>query len=301
MSCPRGLEIERGRPLAPETTFKIGGRAKMWFEPRGVAELSAGLEFCRRKKMPIFVIGAGSNVLVPDKGVQGMVIALRRGGFARIKGEGGRVYCGAGVRLGRLLNYCLKQGLGGLEFLAGIPGTLGGALMTNAGAGGRNKAIGNVVKAAHIIDYCGRARVLSREDMRFGYRRCRLYRGIILGADLRLRRRDRGHIRRDIDGYRRYRRGTQDLSCPSAGCVFKNPASQDGSGNGEISAGRLIALCGLKGKSAGDAIISPIHANFILNKGRARAKDVLRLMQIAKARVKKRFAVDLKEELVIWS
>jgi UDP-N-acetylmuramate dehydrogenase len=181
--------------------------------------------------------------------------------------------------------------LAGLEFLAGIPGTVGGALAMNAGAWGRS--IGELVEKATVMDYNGDIEVLTKKQMKFSYRNSSLQKYIILNIYLKLKKKNKRIINEKITGYLAQRRNSQDNSLPNAGCIFKNPSER-------ISAGRLIDLCGLKGRNIGDAFISLRHANFVLNKGNARARDVLKLMELAKREVRKKYRINLEPEIKIW-
>jgi UDP-N-acetylmuramate dehydrogenase len=201
------------------------------------------------------------------------------------------VSAGSGLLLSRLVSQACLRGLSGIEFLAGIPGTLGGALVMNAGAWGGN--IGELVQDIRVMDYKGRFKVLSQKDAEFSYRESALGKYIILAARLKLRCARRAAVRKRIEENLSRRRQTQDTSLPSAGCIFKNPAGE--------SAGKLIELCGLKGKAVGGARVSLKHANFILNSAGAKATDVLNLMGLIRREVKNKFKVNLEPEIKIWN
>lgn len=194
---------------------------------------------------------------------------------------------GAGLGLARLVSYTRRAGLSGCELLSGIPGTVGGALVMNAAG------IGERVLDVSVMGRNGRIKVLKKKDIRFGYRSSNLGRYVILGARLKLVKRSRRAIGKSMDEYLLYRRRTQDLSFPSAGCVFKNPDSQP--------AAYFIERCGLKGLSFGEAAVSDKHANFIVNKGKAGFSDIRRLMKHVAGQVRKRFNVILKPEIKIWA
>lgn len=193
---------------------------------------------------------------------------------------------GAGVSLTRLVSYARRFGLSGCELLAGIPGTVGGALVMNAGG------IGNSVFDVLVMDRSGRITTLKNKDIQFGYRSSNLSRYVILGVRLKFVKKSKTAIEKSINEYLIHRRKTQDLSFPSAGCVFKNPNSKP--------AAYLIERCGLKGLSFGDAAVSNKHANFIINKGRARFRDIKRLMAHIAGQVRKRFNIILEPEIKIW-
>ena len=292
MNWWQGLKgkVKRREPLKRHTSFKIGGPAEFFIEPRDVADLKLLLVLAKRYKIPLSVIGSGSNILASDRGHKGIVLRLDSPVFKILDFK--RNYCavGAGVLLSRLLCACQGRGLSGLEFLAGIPGTVGGALAMNAGVKGKN--ISNALFYVKVMDKKGCIKILSRKEAQFGYRSSGLARYIIISALLKLTRKQKKNINKKIKQYLAYRKLTQDYSYPSAGCVFKNPQG--------YAAGKLIDLCGLKGKRIGGARVSPKHANFILNTSRAKAAEVLRLMHSIRRKVKKEFAVSLKPEIRIW-
>lgn len=288
-------------PLAEHTTFKIGGPAEFWVEPQDTAELNSLIKAAKNKNIPIFVIGAGSNILCVDSGIKGIVISLNSDYFKKIEAKKDNVLCGAGVRLASLVEKAHALALGGIEFLSGIPGTVGGALTMNAGISesvreGKKirkiRSIGDMVEEVSVMDYAGNIMTLKRKELDFSYRRSNLSDYVILDANFKLFKKDKKEIKNEINKYLDYRKRTQDMSSPSAGCIFKNPPQE--------SSGRLIDLCGLKGKSIGDAFISLKHANFILNKGSAKAEDILGLISLVKKEVKNRFGIELDTEIKIW-
>lgn len=276
--------------MKEHTSFKIGGPAKYFVEPKDAHELKLLLSSIKRYNIPLLVIGGGSNILVNDKGLRAIVLCLNSPIFKKISFQGNHVFVASGASLSQVFRLTQKQGLSSLEFLAGIPGTVGGALAMNAGIPEKN--IGDLVEEVSVIDYNGNIKNLYKEEIKFGYRTSNLSKYIILSARLRLIKKDKQEIKNRIKRYLNHRRVTQDLSWSSAGCIFKNPKG--------VSAGELIDLCGLKGKRIGGACISRIHANFILNLGHAQARDVLKLMDLAKKDVKKKFNVTLEPEIKIW-
>lgn len=292
MNWWRGLKVKVRikEPLKDYTAFKIGGRAKYFAQPRDTGELKLLLGAAKIYAIPVFVLGKGSNLLIGDKGVSGLVLSFNAPFFKRVRVDKSFISASCGAALSGLIAEAGKNNLGGLEFLAGIPGAVGGALAMNAGAWGKN--IGDLVENATVMDYNGNIKTLRKGGLKFGYRFSNLSKYIILEASFKLSRLDAPGAKGIIAGYLNRRRQAQDLSSPSAGCVFRNPAGR--------SAGKLIDLCGLKGRSSGRASISNIHANFILNKGGASSRDVLKLMDLAKSEVKKKFKVDLKPEIKIW-
>jgi UDP-N-acetylmuramate dehydrogenase len=284
------IRIKKNEPLKNKTTFKIGGRAEGFAEPKDAGDLSSLVVLAKKHKIPVFILGAGSNLLVSDRGVKGIIVKLDSPFFKKISFSGDHVKAGAGLTLTRLVLESKKRSLSGLEFLIGIPGTVGGALTMNAGAWGGS--IADCVEELRVMDYNGNIKYLRKKDIKFAYRSLNLGKYIILDALFKLARAKRRKIDSAIKKNLAQRRKTQDNTSPNAGCVFKNPP-----GN---SAGRLIDLCGLKGKRAGGAEISERHANFILNKKNASSSDVLNLMGLAKKAVKNKFKVTLKPEIKIW-
>ncbi|MEW6074941.1 MAG: UDP-N-acetylmuramate dehydrogenase [Candidatus Omnitrophota bacterium] len=285
-----GKRCKRGEPLKRHTTFKIGGPARFFIEPRDKNQLEELLCLCNRKKLPVRILGMGSNVLVRDKGFDGAVVYLSSPEFKKIIFGSNYVIAGSGVSLARLLQGCYQKGFCGLEFLTGIPGTVGGALVMNAGI--KEKCVADSLDSVTIMDRKGSIKTLDCKDARFSYRSSCLKKYVVLAGRFRVHKRPRRLIRKAMDELRTWRYENQDYSFPSAGCVFKNPVND--------SAGRLIDACGLKGVKIGGAAVSLRHANFIVNRGRATAADVLALISLVKARVKRRFGVALTPEIEIW-
>lgn len=276
--------------LAEYTTFKIGGPARFFVEPGSVDDLQIAVRTAKKQKLPIFVLGAGSNVLVADRGVRGVVIRLSSRYFKKCKTRDHRVHVGSGLPLGHLLRRMTQEGFSGFEFLAGIPGSVGGALAMNAGAWG--KSIGELVEKVEVMDYNGTIRVLPKTALRFTYRSSNLSRYIILSTVLQCKKSTVQEAKNKIAAFLRLRRDTQGQRFPNAGCIFKNPHRK--------SAGKLIEACGLKGKHVGGACVSLRHANFILNQDNARADEVLKLMSLIQKKVKQKFGVSLKPEIRLW-
>lgn len=289
MNWEKSLKVRHNYPLKERTTIKIGGPAEFFCAPKDTGMLKRLVIQANKKRAPYFVIGAGSNLLVNDRGVRGLVISLNSAYFKRIKLNGDFIEAGAGIALPMLIRFALDKSLSGVEFLSGIPGTLGGAVMMNAGCWGKD--ISGLVDQVQVMDPCGNTRSLKKEEIKFNYRKSGLKEYIILGATLRLHKESRQAIMRNIKEYLLQRRNTQDLTFYSAGCIFKNP-------KGDYAA-RLIERCGLKGQEMGGAFISRKHANFILNKGNAKAADVLCLMKLIRDKVKEEFGLVLKPEIQI--
>lgn len=278
-------------PLKKYTTFEIGGPAKFFVEPHDFADLKLAVTSAKKYKIPIFLLGAGSNILVSDDGVDGMIIRLSSPIFKEISNHKNSLVVGSGLSLRQLVREASNQSLSGVEFLAGIPGTVGGALAMNAGAWGKN--ISDLVEKIKVMDYNGNIKILSKKEIKFEYRKSSLEKYIILNARIKLYKKNKKEIRDDMKRYLFYRINTQDNSFPNAGCIFKNPPD-------EVAA-RLIDSCSLKGKSQGGAFVSLRHANFILNQKNAKASDVLKLMDLIKKSVKQKFNISLEPEIKIWN
>jgi len=287
--CLKG-RIKTEVSLAKYTTFKTGGRARFYLEPQNPPQLKQAVVFAEKAKIPVYLIGAGSNVLISDHGLKGLVIRLAGAGFKKIDLRGDVICAGAGLNLSRLVNFAKDNCLGGVEFLTGIPGTLGGAIAGNAGAWGRS--ISDILEEARVMEYNGEIKSLKKSKAGFGYRYSSLGRYIILSVKLRLLFSDKAEIIRRIKKYLLARAGSQEAHYPNAGCVFKNPQG--------ASAGRLIDLCGLKGLGAGGARVSQKHANFIVNYKQAKSADILKLMRIVRRRVKDKFKINLQPEIKLW-
>jgi UDP-N-acetylmuramate dehydrogenase len=283
-----GIEHEPNAPLGPLTTFRIGGCAAVLIRPGTVEELQRTLWACLEQEVPWRLLGKGSNVLIPDSGFAGAVIVLHRFGRMLVCGE--RVEVEAGYSFPKLVQQTVWMGLGGLEGLGGIPANVGGALYMNAG--GRFGEIFDVVESVTIMDPLGNVQQVNRKDIPFSYRKSGLDGSIILAGTLRLRRDDEERVRSMFLDVVRKKRGAQPMNEPSAGCIFKNPKGQ--------SAGLAIEACGLKGLSVGEAMVSRKHANFIVNCGRARAEEVLRLIEIVREQVSKRMGLSLELEVKVW-
>jgi UDP-N-acetylenolpyruvoylglucosamine reductase len=287
-----GARLRREEPLGARTTLKVGGAARIYAEPASRAELQALLRAARARQLDVFPLGRGSNLIVPDEGVDGLVVALNHEAWAGFTARAdGRIQVGAGLRLKNLCGLAAKAGLTGFEFLEGIPGSVGGALRMNAGAMGG--WMFDVVDEIEVMSPAGEVRVLPRSALHVGYRHCaELEDGFALGALLRpVAQSAAGEIGRQIDVYRRKRQESQPRE-PSAGCVFKNPPGD--------SAGRLIDACGLKGERVGDAEVSRVHANFIVNRGGATGAEVLELVRRVRARVREAQGVELQPEVLLF-
>jgi UDP-N-acetylmuramate dehydrogenase len=282
-----GGDIHWLEPLSRHTTLKIGGPADLLVIPKDLEALARLVRQAHQLDAPIFVMG-GSNLLVRDGGIRGIVVKLSR--FQRItEPDETEIEAEGGVPLSRLSRHALSRGLSGLEFALGIPGTVGGAVVMNAGT--REGEMSDLLTAVRIIETDGTVRTLSRAEMAFGYRWSRFPRGVIVGARMKLRKAGKAEIQRRMEGFSDRRKATQPLTLPNAGSVFKNP-------NGTFAA-KLVEAVGLKGRRIGDAQVSERHANFIVNRGRATAKEVLQLIRLIGQRVEEEMGITLELELRI--
>ncbi len=286
-------KIKVNEPLSSHTSFKIGARARAWFEPRDENDLKRVLAFAGKKQAPFLVIGNGSNILARDTGFNGILIHLGSGNFKKIKFSGNTVRVGAGFSLAKLVNLCCQNGIAGLESMVGIPGTVGGAIYMNAG-GWTNpifRNIGETVKALKVISPEGKIKILKKGDLKFDYRHSNLENYIILEAELELRDGDRGALTSSASRFLKMKMEKQVLDTPSAGCVFKNPTDF------QFTCGQMIEMLGLKGTRIGGAQISMKHGNFIVNNGGATCKDVLDLAELMKKIVKENYGIELEFEV----
>ena len=281
--------VRRDEPLAKRTTLRVGGPADVYLEPASEEDLAAALKFCAGQKLAFFVLGRGSNLLVRDGGFRGVVICLAHERFSRIEVTGERLQCGAGARLKQVAVEAKHHGLSGLEFLDGIPGSVGGALRMNAGAMGGWTF--NAVESVRFMDCAGQIYQRVTHEVPVEYRTCPLFKDhTALSAVFVCTPAPHEAIERRMNEFSQKRWTTQPAA-PSAGCVFKNPP--------EIRAGRLIDELGLKGARAGGAVVSTAHGNFIVNNGTATAQDVLDLIAIIKARAKDERGIELQTEVEI--
>jgi UDP-N-acetylenolpyruvoylglucosamine reductase len=284
-----GTVVRVDEPLAKRTTLRVGGSADLYVEPADEADLARVLEFCARNGVPWFLLGRGSNLLVKDRGVRGVVVSLAHPNFSKVEVTGSRLVCGAGARLKAVATEARRAGLAGLEFLEGIPGSVGGALRMNAGAMG--SWVFDVVDAVRFMDLRGRVEERAAAAVQVEYRGCPLFRDhIALGAVFRGIPEPREKIEARLQEYNQ-RRWQSQPAAPSAGCIFKNPP--------EIPAGRLIDELGLKGTRVGGAVVSDVHANFIVNDGAASAEDVLNLIALIRKRARAMRGIELETEVQI--
>jgi UDP-N-acetylenolpyruvoylglucosamine reductase len=281
--------IRCNEPLAKRTTLRVGGPADIYVEPANDEDLSSVLRFCADHRLALFVLGRGSNLLVKDGGFRGVVISLSQPHFSHIEIMSERLECGAGTRLKVVAVEAKRNGLAGLEFLEGIPGTVGGALRMNAGAMGG--AMFDMVESVRMIDFSGTIREREARELPVEYRSCPAFKThIALAATLKGHPGAREAIEQRMNECSRKRWQSQPAA-PSAGCLFKNPAS--------IPAGKLIDELGLKGTRVGGAVVSLEHGNFIVNVGGATARDVLELIGLLKKRAREERGIDLQTEVEI--
>jgi len=269
------------------TSFKIGGPADVLVVPADVEDVRRLVVQAQGAGIPLFVLG-GTNLLIRDGGIRGIVVNLSK--LRAISEEPGAVlYAEGGVGMPTLIGYAIRRSLAGMEWAAGIPGTVGGCLVMNAGT--RLGEMKHAVKAVRLVTLNGDVRVLPAASIRFQYRRALLPKGIVVGVWLQLQSGVRSEIAKTVKDYLHYRKNTQPLAMPSAGCVFKNPPAD--------SAGRLLEAAGIKGMRIGDAEVSTKHGNFIVNRGHATAAQVVDLIRKIRRTIRQKAGVRLDLELKI--
>ena len=280
--------VKRNVLLKNYTTFKIGGKAKYFFMAKTKKEIISAVSAAKKYNLPFFILGEGSNILVSDEGYKGLVIKIKNQ-KSKIKNQ--RIYTEAGALLGQLVNFAFKNNLAGLEWAIGIPGTVGGAISGNCGAFGRSMA--DIVKEVEVFDVAeSRIKNYELKDCKFSYRDSVFKKKknlIILSAELQLKKGDKEKIKNRVKEFLEYRKETQPLNFSSVGSIFKNTK--------KFFAAELIEKCGLKGKAIGNIKISDRHANFIVNSGNGKAKDVIKLIKLIKQKVKNKFGIKLEEEI----
>lgn len=284
-----GTIFRRDEPLAKRTTLRVGGPADIYVEPASEEDLAIVLKFCGEHDSRFFVLGRGSNLLVRDGGFRGVVISLAHPFFSRIEIKGERLHCGAGAKLKNVAVEAKRNGLAGLEFLEGIPGSVGGALRMNAGAMGG--ATFDVVESIRLMDFAGNAGSAMPSELTVEYRSCGTLKShIALSAVFKGLPDSRESIEQRMIAFSKKRWTTQPAA-PSAGCMFKNPAA--------VPAGKVIDEMGLKGTRVGGAFVSAEHGNFIVNDGTATARDVLQLIEKLKQHIKAERGIELHTEVEI--
>lgn len=281
--------IKENELLANHTTYKIGGPAKILIEPSGISNLLNAIKLIKEMNVPFRVIGRGSNLLVSDKGFDGVIVKMGKG-MDHLDIKGTELLVGSGYSIVTLATVAGKQGLTGLEFAAGIPGSVGGAVYMNAGAHGSEMS--KIVKKVHVMFQNGETKWLSVEEMQYSYRTSvlqNIHPGIVLECVLQLSEGKPDSIAEKIQANKNYRKNTQPYNFPCAGSVFRNPLPH--------YAGKLIEELGLKGFSIGGAKVSDLHGNFIVNADKATAQDVLDLIAYIQNRVREKFGVELHTEV----
>jgi UDP-N-acetylmuramate dehydrogenase len=316
-------KVKENVSLKDYTTFRIGGKARYFFETKTKKDIIQAIKTAKKIGLPFFILGGGSNVLISDEGIEGLVIKIQNSKL-KVKNcnSKSKIICAeAGTSLSLLVSKAKQNNLSGLEWAAGIPGTVGGAVWINASAFGR--AFGDFVKRVEVLDTENlKIKKIPKKECKFSYKKSIFQKRknyIILEAELILKKGNKKDIERKIQEYLKRKKESQPLNFPSAGCVFKNVKIQNSKfkikekslfkkfpelknfiENGQIPAGYLIEKAGLSGKKIGKAMISKKHANFILNLGKAKAEDVKKLIRLVKRKVKKVFQIDLMEEIVIY-
>ncbi|MGA2604574.1 MAG: UDP-N-acetylmuramate--L-alanine ligase [Verrucomicrobiia bacterium] len=282
-------KIRRNEPMSRHTSMRVGGPAEFWVEPADERDLARLLHYCHVREIPVTVMGRGTNLLVLDGGIRGVVISLSNDEFTRIEVDGERLVARAGARLKAIVAVAARHQLSGLEFMEGIPGSLGGALRMNAGAMGRQTF--DVVEWVRYISYAGDTYDAEAKSLPVTYRSCPVFHNhIALSAILRGTKAERKAIDNRLKAFAQRRWASQPAK-PSAGCIFKNPE--------RIPAGKLIEELGLKGMSIGGARVSEVHGNFIVNEGRATASDVMQLIAAIRQRARQERGIDLEPEVMI--
>jgi UDP-N-acetylmuramate dehydrogenase len=280
-------EVAINEPLSKHTTYGIGGPAEIMVFPENKTDLIQIIRTARKMNQPVSILGSGSNILISDNGIKGVVISLKNT-LKLIEIENQKLYAECGSMLGRIVKQAVKHNLIGLENLNGVPGTLGGALVMNAGAWG-GEISENLVQV-ELIDEDGKLRYLQKNEINFSYRQSSFNKkDILLSAEFLLKKADKEIINKNFVEAQTGRKSTQPLNKRSAGSLFKNPKGH--------SAGKLIDEAGLKGFSIGQAKISDKHANFFINEGNASSKDMLQLIKKAHQTVKEKFNINLELEV----
>ena len=287
-----GLEkiVETKHPLAKETWYGLGGPADYFIRPQDTEQLALVVKRCNENRVPIYVLGYGSNLLVSDEGVRGAVIQLKSDNFSQITFVKEQIIAGAGVELSRLVLTCAKKGLSGLEPLTGIPGSVGGAVRMNSG--GNFGDIGTVVESVTLMDKNGKVSEKKKPELQFDYRQTNITAKFILEAKINMTAGDPEQITKTIKENWVYKKNNQPLNTINSGCIFKNSRG--------LSAGAMIDRAGLKGLQIGGAVVSEKHANFFIAQKGCTSRDVMRLIELVKEKVQKQFNVELELEIEIW-
>jgi len=282
--------IRRNEPLAPYTWLRLGGPAEMLLQPRSLEELSAVVKRCYEENIPLRVLGSGCNMLIRDEGVPGAVLRLSEPAFTQIRVEGHTLHAGTGASVSALISAAAREGLAGLETLVGIPGTIGGAIRTNAGD--RAGDIGQFVRSVEVLDSRGVPQTRGREELRFGEHASNLDDPVLLSVEFALERDQPDAIVRRMRKAWISRKARQPATFRAAGRIFKDPRG--------LSASGLIEQAGLARTRVGGAEVSETDPNYILIHPGTRSADVLRLIDLMKVRVHERFQVPLEQEIAVW-
>ena len=292
MNSLSGLEeiVETDYPLAKRTWYGLGGQADFFIRPKTVEQLKDVVRRCGENNIRIYVMGFGSNLLISDKGLRAAVIKLEAEQFAQIEFDDEEVTAWAGAELSKLVLTCVEKGLSGIEALTGIPGSVGGAVKMNAG--GNFGDFGAAIESVTLMDGRGNVFEKSKPELVFDYRRTNITAKFILNARLKLNTADSEQIMRTVKEIWIYKKNNQPLNTKNSGCIFKNPKGG--------SAGALIDRAGLKGLQIGGAVVSEKHANFIIAEKGCTSRDVKRLIEAIKQRVKEQFDTELELEIEVW-
>ncbi|MFN9720823.1 MAG: UDP-N-acetylmuramate dehydrogenase [Planctomycetota bacterium] len=282
--------LRRNEPMAQHTWLRLGGPAQYFLTPRSEDELMSVIGTCRSQNIPIHIIGSGSNLLVRDEGVMGAVIRVVEPLLSSISVDGTSLTAGAGTLLSHVVAEAVRSGLGGVEHLVGIPGTIAGAVVGNSG--GRTGDIGQLVTSVQVLTQDGQVTTRHGDELSFSYRRSSIQDLLVLSATLQLMKDDSEELTRRMRKNWIMKRSTQPLADQSAGCIFRNPRG--------LSAGALIEQCGLKGLTVGKARVSERHANFIVTEAGVTSRDVEQLISRIQKAVAEKFAVDLELEIKVW-
>ncbi len=286
--------LSENEPLAKHSNFKIGGQARYFAKPATEEELRDVIDFSESENLPWRVMGGGCNILFADHGFPGIIISMAQMVHSGGSVNGSELWVPAGLSIPRLGRLCRECGLSGLEFLSQIPGTAGGAAVMNAGfsrSGNRSECVGSFIDEVRVFEKGVGITNLSKERLSFRYRWSNLQDFVVLAVKFKLKPGERSEIEQEMKQNYSYRISVQDLRYPSAGSVFKNPE------NTQLTVGRMVQNLGLRGKRAGDAQISEIHGNWIVNLGNAKAQNVLELVALVKDRVKKHYGIALELEI----
>ncbi|MGM9986605.1 MAG: UDP-N-acetylmuramate dehydrogenase [Bacillaceae bacterium] len=286
-------KVLQNEPLSKHTTMRIGGPADIFVIPKDIEGLKKTIQVVKENNLPLTAIGRGSNLVIDDEGLRGVVIKIGEG-LDHLNVDGTKVTVGAGYSIVKLATQMSRQGLSGLAFASGIPGNMGGALYMNAGAHGADMS--TIVTRAHILQEDGTFVWLDNEQLNFSYRTSylQIHGGIVIEIELQLEQGDPNVVSEIMQRNKEYRKKTQPWNSPCAGSIFRNPLP--------LYAGKLIEDANLKGFTIGGAQISPMHGNFIVNVGNATAKDVLSIIEHVQRTIKEKDGVDLQTEVkFLWS